>query len=140
MNTASIRIGAASLVAAALVLTSCSGAPEQHEPTRDPDEPVTITFLHRWPEEEYAPWFQKMAEAYEEANPNVTIEIEAVGNADYRERLQLLTGQSKTPDLFWATPGNLTNEFVRAGLAHDVTKGIEEDGGKDSLDQQAREG
>ncbi|MEA5054153.1 MAG: extracellular solute-binding protein, partial [Propionicimonas sp.] len=101
---------------------------------------MTISFLHRYPEDQYAPWFQKMADAYEQEHQNVTIQIEAVGNQNYRERLQLLTGQSQTPDLFWATPGNLTNEFVKAGLAHDLSAALAEDGWQASLDTQALAG
>jgi len=138
MNRKSARKVAAVFAVATLALTGCSASEEPA--TRDPDAPVTISFLHRYPEDEYAPWFQKMADAYEDQHSNVTIEVEAVGNQNYRERLQLLTGQDQTPDLFWATPGNLTNEFVKAGLAHDLSDALAEDGWQDSLDQQALDG
>jgi raffinose/stachyose/melibiose transport system substrate-binding protein len=133
------REAVVALAAAALTLTACS--PDAETPTTtDANTTVSITFMHRYPEDEYAPWFQKMADTYTKEHPNVTIKVEAVGNQNYREQLQLLTGQNDTPDIFWATPGNLTNEFVKAGLAHELTEALAQDGWKDSLDQQALAG
>lgn len=88
-------------------------------------EPVTISWLHKWPEPQYAPLFEEIAAEYEEEHPNVTIEIEAVGDQPIKEKLQVLAQSGELPDIYFSWAGDFTKRFVRADLAADLTDAVE---------------
>ncbi len=82
---------------------------------------ITINFLEKWPEPQYAPYFKQVVAAYEKANPNVTINMQAVGDQPYKDKIRVLTAANSLPDIYFSWAGDFTNKFVRAGLAADLT-------------------
>lgn len=46
-------------------------------PAKKPGHPV---FLGKWPDPQYVPCFKKVVADYEKANPDVTVDLQAVGD------------------------------------------------------------
>lgn len=46
-----------------------------------------LTILEKWADPEYAPYFQSAVRAYERRNPGVTIDLQAVGDQPYKDRI-----------------------------------------------------
>jgi raffinose/stachyose/melibiose transport system substrate-binding protein len=82
---------------------------------------VTISFLEKWPEPQYAPYFQKVVSDYEKAHPNVTINLQAVGDQPYKDKIRVLTAAGALPDIYFSWAGDFAKKFVRGGLAADLT-------------------
>lgn len=98
-------LGAVAAVAAAgLVLTACSNGPEG----TDGDEPVTLTFASwQWLEPGRGEALWEAMTAYSEANPNVTLEQQAVPRADYESTMSTQIGAGGGPDLLIVPPAFL---------------------------------
>ena len=83
-----------------------------------------LSFLEKYPEPERAPYFQKVVADYQAAHPNVTINLQAVGDQPIKDKLRVLTASHQLPDIYFSWPGEFTNKFVRAGLAADLTSAV----------------
>ncbi|MDR2182693.1 MAG: extracellular solute-binding protein [Clostridiales bacterium] len=111
---------------------SGAGAPAQTPPAAAADaeqEPITLRFLHKWPEPEFRPWFDALVESYMELNPHVTIIAEAAGDDPIKDLLRIVIGTDQQPDVFFAWSGEFANNFVRAGVVLDLTPHLDADGG-----------
>lgn len=106
------------LVSAILVLAGCSND------SFSVDEPTTITYMS-WSigTEEQNTVERQMIAAYEEANPNVTVEIVDPG-ADYAATLNTLAASGDLPDVFMIP--NVT-DAVTNGWLLDITEFVSED-------------
>ncbi|WP_430593154.1 ABC transporter substrate-binding protein [Humidisolicoccus flavus] len=109
-------------MATALVLTGCSNSAE---PSSDSADGGTITILHKWPEGDHAAFFEKIVAEYEAANPGVNIEMTAVQDDPYKERIRVLTASNDLPDIYFAWPGIYGEQFFEAGFAADLTQELE---------------
>lgn len=108
------RLGAAALVIVTLLGVALPG-------TVGAAGPVTINFLEKWPEPQYAPYFQKVVADYQQSHPNVTVNLQAVADQPYKDKIRVMTAAGALPDIFFAWPGDFATKFVRAGLAADLT-------------------
>ena len=82
---------------------------------------ITINFLEKWPDPRYAPYFNKVVSDYEKSHPNVSINMQAVGDQPYKDKIRILTAANSLPDIYFSWAGDFTKKFVRAGLAADLT-------------------
>ena len=80
-----------------------------------------ITFLEKWPDPIYAPYFQQVVKAYTDSHPNVKIDLQAVGDQPMKDKLQVLAASKQLPDIYFSWAGDFTKKFVRGGLAADLT-------------------
>lgn len=111
----------AACIAGSLTIAACSsgsggGTSENGE--------VTLTFLEKWPEPQYAPYFKSVVREYEKKNPNVNIKLMAVGDQPIKNKLRVLAASQKLPDIYFSWAGNYAQKFVNAGLAADLTKDL----------------
>ena len=83
-----------------------------------------LTFLHKYPEPERAPYFQKVVNDYQAAHPGVKINIQAAGDQPIKDKLRVLTSSQQLPDIYFSWPGDFSKKFVRAGLAADLTSAV----------------
>jgi len=119
------RLGAA-ITAAALLSAACSGGSSSANPPKaNLSAPAVkkghLVFLEKWPDPKYAPYFKQVVAAYQKANPGVTIDLQAVGDQPYKDKIQVLTSAHQLPDIYFAWAGDYTAKFVRAGLAADLS-------------------
>lgn len=93
----------------------------------------TLTVFEKWPEPQHAAYFEKIVADFEAANPGVTVELTAVQDEPYKERIRVLTASNELTDVFFAWPGKYGEQFLKAGLAEDLTDELEEDGWGDTI-------
>jgi raffinose/stachyose/melibiose transport system substrate-binding protein len=98
-----------------IIVSACGGG------TSTGGNSVNITFLEKWPEPQYAPYFQKVVADYEQLHPNVHITLEAVGDQPYKDKIRVLTAANELPDIYFTWAGDFANKFIRGGLSYDLT-------------------
>ena len=91
------------------------------------DEQITLKLFHNWINVDEAPYFEDIAAEFEASHPNVKIEIENVGDPDYKSKLKVMLGAEDAPDIFFSWSGEYAQKFVRAGSVLDLTQYYDED-------------
>lgn len=122
------------LAAATAVALAACGAPGTANPgaggassqslTAPAEKSGTITMVTKFADPKYAPYFESVTKAYEQANPKVTIKLEQVGDQPYKDKIRVLSASKQLPDIYFSWAGDFANKFVRAGLAADLTSVI----------------
>jgi len=80
-----------------------------------------ITFLHKYSDPRYAPYFEQVVAAYTAANPKVEIEIQAESDQGVKDKLRVLAASNTLPDVYFSWAGDFTKKFVRGDLAKDLS-------------------
>ena len=106
---------AAVVAAGALALSGCSGggAPD--------DGKVTMTFWHNSTTGDGKAYWEETVAAFEKANPNVTITIQAIQNEEMDGKLQTALNSGDAPDIFMARGGGKLADVVKAGQVMDLS-------------------
>lgn len=97
---------------------------------------VTITWWHISTAETQAAYWQSLADAYMEQNPNVTIEITILENQAFKDRLITVMQAGDPPDLFQSWGGGVLWEYANAGLTRNIAPELEGEW-KDSFSAKA---
>lgn len=130
------------LLIAAFALSAC-GAPVTEAPAESPApsepteassteasaEKVTITWWHISTKDPALSDWQKMADDYMAAHPNVIIEITVLENEAFKTKLTTVMQSGDPPDIFQSWGGGTFNQQVEAGLLKDITAELDADGG-----------
>ena len=82
---------------------------------------TTVSFLHKWPEPENMAYFKPAMEAFEAANPDIDVEMEAVADEPYKDKIRVLMASRQVPDVFFSWSGEFGKKFARGGRAYDIT-------------------
>jgi raffinose/stachyose/melibiose transport system substrate-binding protein len=120
----------------AVMLGACgpqpTEAPPAEEPVEEPAEPekVTVTWWHISTAEEHKALWQKLADEYMAAHPNVTIEITVLENEAFKSKMTTVMQSGDPPDIFQSWGGGVMNEYAEAGMLKDITPDLDADGGK----------
>lgn len=101
--------------AAALTLPSCA--------TGEADD-STLTVLHKWPEGDHKKYFEHVRKTFEDRHPGVSVEMTAVQDDPYKQRIQVLTASRTLPDVYFLWPGSYGEQFARADLTEDLTDAL----------------
>jgi len=99
------------------------------EPTKAPAEKVTIKWWHITTGESNKAVFQKYADDYMAAHPNVTIEITVLENEAFKTKLTTVMQSGEAPDIFQSWGGGVMNAYATEGLMQDITPALDADGG-----------
>ncbi len=101
------------------------------EPTAEAPvaEKVTVTWWHISTQDPGLSDWQKMADDYMAANPNVIIEITVLENESFKTKLTTVMQSGDVPDIFQSWGGGTFNQQVDAGLLKDITADLDADGG-----------
>ncbi|UGB33222.1 ABC transporter substrate-binding protein [Metabacillus sp. B2-18] len=105
-----------------LLLTGCSNSSSS-----DAEGKTVLKFLHKWPQPEYAPYFEEVVKEFEAQNPDIKIEMEAIADEPIKDKLRVVLGGNEVPDIMFSWSGEFARKFVRAGAALDLTPYLEED-------------
>jgi len=92
--------------------------------------PVTIRWWHITTAENQKAVWQKLADEYTAAHPNVTIEITVLENEAFKTKLTTVMQSGDPPDLFQSWGGGTMNEYAEAGLLKDITADLDANGGE----------
>ena len=79
------------------------------------EEQVTMTWLHHFLEEPLQKWVEGRVAAFEEAHPNVKINIEVVNTDVYLNTLKMKIAADDAPMIFDLDNNTYLQEFVEAG-------------------------
>lgn len=104
-------------------------APAQPTATEAMAEKVTITWWHITTAENQKAVWQKLADEYMAAHPNVNIEITVLENEAFKTKLTTVMQSGEPPDIFQSWGGGVMNEYANAGLIQDITAALDADGG-----------
>ncbi len=134
----------AGLVVVALLLAACV-APATEAPTQPPAatqpqaatqppptaemKQVTVKWWHISTADEHKALWQKQADDYMAAHPNVIVEITVLENEAFKAKLTTVMQSGEPPDIFQSWGGGVMNEYVTAGLLQDITPALDADGG-----------
>lgn len=122
--------------------TAAPTAKPTEAPTEAPPEPtiapteapkVNITWWHIQVADDQKALWQKMADDYMAAHPNVNIEITVLENEAFKTKLTTVMQSGNPPDIFQSWGGGTMNEYAQAGLLKDITADLEKDGWKDTF-------
>lgn len=128
-----------------LLLTAC-GAQETTAPAPAADNapaetggdagsegPVTIRFFHKWPEPEQLDYYNFVISEFEKANPNIKVEMEAVADEPYKDKIRILMASGEVPDIYFSWAGEFSWKFARAGQGLDLTSALMDTDWKDNI-------
>lgn len=95
--------------------------------TEAPAEKVTVTWWHITTKDPGLSDWQKMADDYMAAHPNVNIEITVLENEAFKTKLTTVLQSGDPPDIFQSWGGGGFNQQVQAGLLKDITADLDAD-------------
>ena len=104
-------------------------APVQPAATEAPAQKVTINWWHISTKDPTLSDWQKMADDYMAAHPNVTIKITVLENEAFKTKLTTVMQSGEVPDIFQSWGGGVMNQQATAGLLKDITPDLDADGG-----------
>ena len=113
----------------AMVLSACTTPATQPAAPGTSGQKVTITWWHITTAENQKAVWQKLADEYMAANPNVLIEITVLENEAFKTKLTTVMQSGSPPDIFQSWGGGTMNEYARAGLLKDITADLHANGG-----------
>lgn len=124
--TTRVRAGKplALLAVLAVVASACSSGGNNSSASGGGGLSGSITFLEKWPDPTYAPYFQQVVKSYTNAHPNVKIDLQAVGDQPIKDKLRVLAASKQMPDIYFSWAGDFTQKFVRGQLAADLTSNL----------------
>ncbi len=102
-------------------------APPTEMPTTAPQ--VTINWWHISTKDPGLSFWQKCADEYMAAHPNVTIKITVLENEAFKTKLTTVMQSGNPPDIFQSWGGGVMNQQVTAGLLKDITSDLDADNG-----------
>jgi raffinose/stachyose/melibiose transport system substrate-binding protein len=77
--------------------------------------------------------WQKVADDYMAANPNVEIKITVLENQAFKDKMTTAMQSGSPPDLFHSWGGGVLYEYASAGLVKDLTEDLATDGWGDTI-------
>ncbi|MCX6032207.1 MAG: extracellular solute-binding protein [Chloroflexi bacterium] len=90
---------------------------------------VKIAWWHITTADDQKAVWQKLADEYMAAHPNVTIEITVLENEAFKTKMTTIMQSGQPPDIFQSWGGGTMNEYAKAGLLKDITANLDADSG-----------
>jgi raffinose/stachyose/melibiose transport system substrate-binding protein len=109
-------------------------APPAAEPTKAAAQPAAgqktkIAWWHISTADEHKAIWQKLADEYMAAHPNVQIDITVLENEAFKSKMTTVMQSGQPPDIFQSWGGGVMNEYAKAGLLKDITPQLDANGG-----------
>jgi len=98
--------------------------------TAVPAQKVTINWWHITTAADQKAVWQKLADEYMAAHPNVTVNITVLENEAFKTKLTTVMQSGNPPDIFQSWGGGVLNEYASAGLLKDITPDLDANGGE----------
>lgn len=125
MKTRKILALSAVAALAAAGLSACGGDDDNSSGDGGDGGNVTMTFWHNSTTGEGKAYWEATVKDFEDANPNIKIEIQSIQNEDMDGKLQTALNSGDGPDIFMARGGGKLADVVAAGQAMDLTDSID---------------
>ncbi|WP_130859023.1 extracellular solute-binding protein [Gracilibacillus phocaeensis] len=101
------------------VLAACGGNIDSDNAANGSNESdseqKTIEFMHLWPEgssKQHYEIVNGIIDEFESENPDVTVDVEILGNEQYKEKLKVLSTSNELPDVGMAWPAGFLEPYV----------------------------
>jgi raffinose/stachyose/melibiose transport system substrate-binding protein len=120
--------------AVGIVAAACGGAATQAPATQAPggtEGPATaapaaelegtISFLHKYGDPRYTPYFDAVVAGYEALHPKVKIDVTSETDQGVKDKLAVMAASNTLPDIYFSWAGDYTKKFVRSDMAKDLT-------------------
>jgi len=121
--------GSSATTAPATAAPSATTAPASSDTGASPAAELEgkITFLHKYSDPRYAPYFDAVVADYMKLNPKVQIDVQAESDQGVKDKLRVLAASNSLPDVYFSWAGDFTKKFVRGNLAKDLTGDVSGD-------------
>lgn len=83
---------------------------------------VRLSFFTKWPEPYRMSYFKEVIKGFEAQHPNIKIDMSAVGDQPYKDKIRVLAASGQLPDIFFSWSGAFAKNFVDSGAAMDLTQ------------------
>jgi len=105
--------------------TEAATAVPATEAATQPAKKVTINWWHITTDDIGKANWQRIANDYMAAHPNVDIQITVLENDQFKQKLATVMQSGNPPDLFQSWGGGVMNEYAKAGLLQDISGQIQ---------------
>lgn len=128
MKRSRILKGVAALSAGVLLLSACGGNGSStettggNESTGGPAAETSITWWHNSNSDPGKAFYEEVVAEFEEANPGVTVTVEALQHEDMLTKLEAAFQSGDMPDIFMERGGGEMADHVAADLLKDLTE------------------
>lgn len=120
-----IGLGAAAL----LFLGGCSSTAttqgQEVDPAATPEYSGKITLLTKFGTQPFPEYFQSLADEYKTMHPDVTVELIQESDQSVKDKIKTMTASQSLPDIYFTWTGDWAQNFIKAGLATDLTPVID---------------
>jgi raffinose/stachyose/melibiose transport system substrate-binding protein len=82
---------------------------------------VTFSWWHIQTQDPGKSYLQNVANQYMKQHPNVTIKLNVIENASFKDKLTTVMQSGSPPDLFHSWGGGVLYQYAKAGLVKDLT-------------------
>lgn len=106
------------------VVAACSDSSSTKEEEGDK---VVIDFFHRWPNEPRKSFYDEKIKEFEDAHPNVKINVDSVLNDSYKEKIRVLVSNDDLPDIFTSWSDSFAANLVSSERIMPLNDIIKED-------------
>ncbi len=115
---------AAAAVTSVLLISSCGSTPADTaavDAAATPDYTGALSVLTKFGGDPLQPYFEDLAAEYKKLHPQVAIELIQETDQSIKDKTKTLTASGALPDVYFSWTGNWAENFVRGGLAADLT-------------------
>lgn len=107
------------------VLSACNA--DKTSKTETGEDIVEINFFHRWPNEPRKSFYDDKIKEFMDQNPNVKINVDAVLNDSYKEKIKVLISSNELPDIFSTWSDSFTQNLVTSDKIMPLNEIISDD-------------
>lgn len=121
------------LIGMVLFLTACGGDDDESgssEKESSNGDEKTIELMHLWPEgssKQHNEIVQSIVDEFEENNDGVKVEMEILGNEQYKEKLKVLSASNELPDVGMTWAGGFIEPYVSGDMFASLDDVIDEE-------------
>lgn len=107
------------------VLSACNA--DKTSKNADGEDMVEINFFHRWPNEPRKSFYDDKIKEFMDENPNVKINVDAVLNDSYKEKIKVLISNNELPDIFSSWSDSFAQNLVTSDKIMSLNEVINSD-------------
>ncbi len=84
-------------------------------------DPITLTFLHKFPEPQNMAFFNQAVAAFEASHPDIKIAQESAADDPYKDKIRVVMASGTVPDIYFSWSGVFAQQFITGGRALPLT-------------------
>ncbi len=123
MHARTLMTATALVTATLLTLSGCAGGSDAApaDITAEPDYSGTLSIITKFAGDPLQPYFENITDEYMKMHPDVKFDLIQESDQSVKDKIKTLTASGALPDIFFTYPGNWAENYVRGGLAADLS-------------------